>query len=355
MLISLQGVKVNISKRGFLMKKILTLACFIILAGSILGAADLYGSEESISFEPLPLMEFPKDNPYSMEKAQLGKMLFFDPRLSGSNWIRCSTCHDPALGFSDGLPRAIGNGQKELGRHSPTVINTGYNSDQFWDGRAKSLEEQALGPIQAKGEMNQNLDDLVKELKDIFEYVRLFKEVFGKEGITPITIAKAIATFERTIVSRNSPFDKYIAGNKKAMSQDAINGMNVFTGKAACTLCHNGPNFTDNEFHNIGVKSAGPLKIDNGRYAITKDIADKGAFKTPTLRHVTKTAPYMHNGTEKTLHDVIEFYNRGGDVKENLSDFINPLDLTEKEKGDLIEFLKALEGADIKITIPLLP
>lgn len=337
------------------MKRNFTIACFAIFVLSIFTTVNLYASEEPIPFDPLPVMQFPTDNAYSIEKAQLGKMLFFDPRLSGSNWIRCSTCHDPALGFSDALPRTIGNGQKELGRHSPTVINTGYNPVQFWDGRAKSLEEQALGPIQAEGEMNQNLDDLVKELNDIFEYVRLFKQVFGEEGITPINIAKAIATFERTIVSRNSSFDKYLAGDKKAMSQNAINGMNIFMGKARCMLCHNGPNFTDNEFHNIGVKPAGPLKMDNGRYAITKAIDDKGAFKTPTLRHITKTAPYMHNGTEKTLHDVIEFYNSGGDVKKNLSPLMAPLNLTKKEKDELVEFLKTLEGEDIIITLPLLP
>ncbi|MFQ5561164.1 MAG: cytochrome-c peroxidase [Nitrospinota bacterium] len=329
--------------------------CFSFLTLSFLLPQTLLASEDLSSFDPLPVMTFPADNLYSVEKEMLGKMLFFDPRLSGSNWIRCATCHDPALGFSDALPRSIGDGQKELGRHSPTVINTGYNLSQFWDGRAKTLEEQALGPIQAAGEMNQNIDNLIKELNAIPEYRRLFKKIFPEEGVSASTIGKALATFERTIISANSPFDRYLAGNKTAMSRSAINGMNLFAGKAGCNLCHNGPNFTDNKFHNIGVEPGGPLQKDSGRFAVTKEVDDTGAFKTPTLRHITRTAPYMHNGTEKTLSDVVEFYNLGGKSKENLSPLIQPLSLTEKEKDELVEFLKALEGEPIAVSIPILP
>lgn len=331
----------------------------IFKIGAMLLASWLFGGLEVQAgdsfYEPLPAMKHPADNPFSKEKEALGKMLYFDPRLSGSNWISCATCHNPALGWGDGLKRAIGNGQAELGRHSPTIINSGYFESQFWDGRAKTLEEQALGPIQAAGEMNQNMDELILELKTIPGYVSEFKKVFGDSGITPQNIGKAIATFERSVVSKNAPYDHYWNGKKKAMSASAVGGMTLFFGKAKCAICHNGPAFTDSTFHNIGVKAQGPLKEDIGRFNVTKDASDHGAFKTPGLRSVTRSAPYMHNGSEATLEDVIEFYNRGGDVAENRSAFISPLDLSAQEKKDLLEFVKALEGEPIRVTIPILP
>jgi len=311
-------------------------------------------AEDSV-YEPVPVMEHPSDNKWSKVKEELGKMLYFDPRLSGSNWISCATCHNPGLGWSDGLPRTIGNGQKELGRHSPTVINSGFFALQMWDGRKKSLEDQATGPIGASGEMNQDYDSLIKELKALPGYVSLFDKVFGKSSITMSNIAKAIATFERSVVSKNSPYDKYWAGKKSAMSKSALNGMNLFFGKAKCSICHNGPVFTDSGFHNIGVKAEGPLKVDLGRYNETKAGFDKGAFKTPGLRSISQSAPYMHNGTEATLEDVVAFYDRGGDVKENLSPFITPLGLNAQEKKALVDFLKALDGEPIKIILPDLP
>ena len=311
-------------------------------------------AEESI-YEPLPKMKHPADNPWSKDKEELGKMLYFDPRLSGSNWISCATCHNPGLGWGDGLPRAIGHGQKELGRHSPTVINSGYFPLQMWDGRKKTLEDQAVGPIGAAVEMNQDYAELVKELKAISGYDQLFEKVFGKDSIKMDNIGKAIATFERSVVSKNSSYDKYWQGDKKAMSKSAVNGMNLFFGKAKCTICHNGPVFTDGNFHNIGVKQHGPLKQDLGRFNESKDDFDKGAFKTPGLRHITRSAPYMHDGSEPTLESVIAFYNRGGDVERNRSPFITPLELTGQEEKDLVEFLKALEGEPIVVAIPQLP
>lgn len=306
-------------------------------------------------YEPLPEMKSPADNPWSKDKEELGKILYFDPRLSGSNWISCATCHNPGLGWSDGLARAIGNGQKELGRHTPTIINSGYFELQFWDGRAKTLEEQALGPIQAAGEMNQPLGELIKELQAIPGYVRLFKKVFGDSGITAGNIGKAIATFERSVVSKNSPYDAYWKGDKSALSPAAIQGMNLFFGKAKCSICHNGPAFTDSKFHNLGVKQQGPLKEDLGRYNVTKEDFDKGAFKTPGLRHVAKSAPYMHDGSEPTLEAVVEFYNRGGGDSKNKSPFMAPLELTAQDKKALVEFLKALEGEPIVVSLPELP
>ncbi|CAI2719177.1 cytochrome-c peroxidase [Nitrospina watsonii] len=324
----------------------------ILLVAAVLwiGQPGAINAEESF-YEPMPEMTHPKDNPWSKEKEELGKMLYFDPRLSGSNWISCASCHNPGLGWGDGLPTPIGDGFNRKGpRHSPTVINSGYFDAQFWDGRAPSLEEQAKGPIQADIEMNQDVGALIEELKAIPGYVQRFDAVFGKNSINLGNIVKAIATFERSVVSKNSPYDKYNNGDKKAMSKSAINGMNLFFGKAKCAICHNGPVFTDSKFHNIGVKGD-----DKGRYKVTKEDSDKGAFKTPGLRHVSRTAPYMHDGSEKTLKDVIEFYNRGGDVDENKSPFITPLGLSDKEVNDLVEFMKALEGEPIEIAIPELP
>lgn len=311
------------------------------------------GQVEDSFYEPVPEMQHPADNLWSKEKVELGKLLYFDPRLSGDNSISCATCHHPDKGWGDGLPRAIGFGGQELGRHSPTIINSGYFEVQFWDGRAKSLEEQALAPIQAAGEMNQDLDELVKELSAVPEYVERFQKVFG--ALTPENIGKAIATFERSVVSNNAPYDKYMTGDKSALSASAVNGMDLFFGKAKCVICHNGPVFTDSGFHNIGVKQHGPLQEDLGRFNISQEDFDKGGFKTPGLRSVSTSAPYMHDGSAATLTDVVQFYNRGGDVKENLSPFIAPLELTDAEVQDVVEFLKALEGAPLPVALPQLP
>lgn len=293
----------------------------------------------------------PTNNRITPERVELGKMLFFDPRLSGSNWISCGTCHNPSLGWSDGLPTAIGHGQQVLQRASPSIMNSAYIPLLMWDGSSRSLEKQVLLPIEAAGEMNQNLDEAVKELQAIAGYREAFEAAYKGEGISIKTIAKAIASFERTIVSRDAAFDRWIKGDKSAMSDSAIRGFKIFEGKANCVKCHSEFNFTDNGFHNIGLKDA----RDAGRYAIRKVKILIGAFKTPTLRDVALTAPYMHNGTYTTLKEVVEHYDRGGDAKENLSPNIKPLNLTESEKNDLVEFMKSLTGEALKITFPRLP
>lgn len=293
----------------------------------------------------------PEDNRMTSARVELGKMLFFDPRLSGSNWISCGTCHNPVLGWSDGLPTAIGHEQKVLGRATPTIINTAYQPLQFWDGRARTLEQQALGPIEAAGEMNQNLDEAVKELSALKGYHEAFEKAYPGEGISKDTIAKAIASFERTVVSTDSPFDRWIKGEKQAMSTEAVRGFAIFKDKGRCAICHSGFNFTDNGFNNIGIKGSD----DPGRFGIKKVAVMKGAFKTPTLRDIALTAPYMHNGAYKTLEDVIDHYDRGGDVQENLSPNMKPLKLTQQEKADLAAFLRALTGEAPAVTFPRLP
>lgn len=330
------------------------LIVFLFTGVAVLQAGEFDDLKEF--YEPLPEVKHPADNPWSKEKEELGKMLYFDPRLSGSNWISCMTCHHPGLGWGDDLPRPLGHGMNQkAGRNAPTVINSGYFKAQFWDGRVPSLEEQAKGPIQSKIEMNQDVEELVRELETISGYVERFKRIFGSSSINLGNIVKAIATFERSVVSKNAPYDKYFAGDKSAMSSAALNGMKLFFGKAKCSICHNGPAFTDSGFHNIGVKQHGPLKEDLGRFNVSKDEFDKGAFKTPGLRHITRTAPYMHDGSEATLEKVVEFYNRGGDVAKNRSPFITPLELNRQEKKDLVEFMKALQGEPIIVSLPELP
>lgn len=298
-----------------------------------------------------PELRVPRDNALTPERIALGKALFFDPRLSGSNWISCATCHNPALGWSDGLPTAVGHGMQVLARATPTILNTAYNRKQFWDGRSPTLEHQALGPIEAAGEMNQPLAGLIPKLKAIAGYTTLFERAYPGEGISESTIAKAIAAFERTIVSTEAPFDRWISGEAGAISDAAKRGFALFEGKANCIACHQKFNFVDDGFHNIGL----PGTDDPGRYALVKVDVLKGAFKTPTLRDITLTAPYMHNGVYATLAEVIDHYDAGGVNKTNLDPNMKPLALTASEKTDLIEFLKTLTGTPIEVTVPILP
>jgi len=312
----------------------------------------LWAQESSTALGPLPKIQTPA-TPQYQAKVELGRKLFFDRRLSGDNTRSCAFCHSPSSGFT--TPTPVGIGLKGLlGRNNPTVYNTAYNTFQFWDGRANSLEEQALGPIQSPGEMNQGLDAMTTKLGDVSGYVEEFKKVYGT-GVTSKGVAEAIAAFERTIISTNSAFDKFMTGDNKAMNESAQRGMKILQGKGRCVLCHNGPNFTDNKFHNLGVPQIGPLKEDLGRYNVTKQDADRGAFKTPTLRSVTETGPYMHDGAFKTLEEVVDFYNKGGGKNPHLDPFITPLNLTDEEKKDLVEFLKALTGEKLNIAMPTLP
>jgi cytochrome c peroxidase len=263
-------------------------------------------------------------------------------------------------------------------RNSQTLINVAYNQALIWDGRAGTLEKQALGPIQNPLHMNQNLDLLVEKLEAIPLYKERFQHVFGTP-VTPEALGKALAAFERTLISRNAPFDRYISGDRQAMSQGALQGMALFTGKARCILCHNGPNFTDGQFHNVGVPEA-PLvstplvqaalrfdakrmhvpeyqavQTDLGRYLVTKEEKDKGAFKTPTLRHVTQREPYMHNGVFQSLEEVIDFYDGGGGAGAGTSPRLQALGLTAQEKSNLLDFLFALTGELPTMTPPDLP
>ena len=338
-----------------MIKKIILTFSFFLLVFS----TNFCGKKQSVEKHAysVPEVEMPADNISNPDRIELGKVLYFDPRLSGSNWISCATCHNPAMGWGDGLPTALGHNFQVLGRHSPSVINSAFYGLQFWDGRASTLEEQAGGPIVSPGEMNQDMDELVRELSALKGYVDLFNKAYPGEGITKNTITKAIASFERTAISKDSPFDKYMEGDKTAISESAQRGFDVFVGKAQCAVCHSGFNFSDNGFHNIGVKNLTENE-DIGRFTIVPVNSMKGAFKTPTLRDIALSAPYMHNGMYKTLEEVIDHYDRKGDDQSNLSPNMQgtePLNLSSEEKKDLVEFLKSLTGKPVLVTLPTLP
>ncbi|MEW6586690.1 MAG: cytochrome c peroxidase [Nitrospirota bacterium] len=330
--------------------------------------------------ESLKAVPVPADNPQTPEKIELGKKLFFDRRLSGDGTMSCVTCHDPETGFSDGLAISLSYPTTKNWRNSFSLTNTAYNTSLFWDGRAKSLEEQALFPMMSAFEMNQNLDFLEEELKGVPEYVDAFQKVFGGE-ITRQRISMALASFERTIVSRNAPLDKYLDGDNTALTPEQKKGYEIFTGKGKCTQCHRGANFTDNKFYNIGVpdnpvlindprvtatmrftakvsgyKEYRSLTEDPGRYLVTKDRKDWKAFKTPGLRELALTYPYMHNGVCETIDDVIEFFNSGGGDDKNKTPLLAPLNLTDEEKRALKAFLlEALKGDVTVVKMPDVP
>jgi len=301
---------------------------------------------------PLPkTMPAPKDNPTTPEKVALGKQLFFDPRLSGDNKTSCATCHRPDKAFGDGLPQAKGAGGKVLKRNTPSLLNVGFYSTYLWDGRAKSLEEQALGPIQAADEMNQDLDQLEKKLKAVPGYAKQFQAVFGTK-VTRDGIAKALAAFQRTLVTGPSPYDRYLGGEKGALSAEAKRGMEMFFGDAGCARCHRGPLLTDEKFYRIGVSD------DKGQGLVTGKTADNYKFRTPSLRNVARTGPYMHNGSNKTFGDVLFFYLRGVPLSgpDRLPLDIEPLQsISLSDMPDLIAFLEALTGEEPKIAPPELP
>ena len=289
-------------------------------------------------------LKIPGANPMTNAKVELGRLLYFDKRLSADDTVACASCHAPERGFTDNAPVSTGIKGRKGGRGAPTVINRALSDTQFWDGRAISLEAQAKGPLINPVEMGMpDHDAVVAKLKNIKGYQRMFARAFGKPGVNIDTVAMAIAAFERTVLSGNSKYDRYQAGDKKAMNEAEARGMELFNGKARCATCHGGVNFTDEQYHNIGVGMAAD-EPDRGRYNVTKSDADMGAFKTPTLRDIAATGPYMHDGREKTLEEVVAYYNRGGFPNADLDPLMEPLDLTDAEQKDLVAFMKALDG-----------
>lgn len=306
-----------------------------------------------LSNGPLPAVPIPVDNPQTDAKIRLGMALYFDARLSADNSVSCATCHNPKTGWANVTPTDTGVKKQVGDRNSGTIIDSAHMLFQFWDGRAGSLEEQALGPIENPIEMGETLDNVIKKLNDIPAYREMFEQVFGT-GATKDNIAKAIASFERTIISGPAPFDRYLAGDLTAMNTSAIRGMELFNGKGHCTACHSGPTFSDQGFHNLGA-GMDAAKPNPGRQKVTKNPKDLGRYKTPGLRNVALTAPYLHDGSEKTLMDVIKFYDRGGVQNPNLDPQMLPLHLTEREMKDLVAFMEALTGTFPLLEAPPLP
>ena len=328
--------------------------------------------------EPLSNVPIPAENPQTPAKIELGKKLFFDRRLSGDGTMSCATCHDPQMCFTDGLEISLNYPTTRNWRNSPTLINVAFQKLLFDDGRAASLEEQALFPMMSAFEMNQNLDFMEEEIRSVPEYVAEFKIIFGDDDITRERIAMAIAAFERTLVSHDAPLDRFLQGDKKALSKDALKGYALFTGKGHCSECHYGAKLADDGFHVLNVQENPEhlkdpriavtrryvgklyhfadfrsLTEDPGRYLITKEQKDWKAFKTPTLREIAGTAPYMHNGLYATLDEVIEFFDRGGGKGNTV---LQPLQLSAVEKTQLRTFLQeALSGVPTTFTYPKIP
>jgi cytochrome c peroxidase len=293
---------------------------------------------------------FPESNPYSEAKSKLGRILFFDPILSGSRARACASCHNPSLSWTDGLPRAIG--EKPMPVRTPTLLNVAWTPRLAWDGHFRNLEVVAFGPITAPKIMNLPEKELIKRLSNIPGYVRAFHAAFGDGKITRRKIELAMATFERSIVSGEAPFDAWIKGDEAAISEAAKRGFDLFNGKAKCASCHSGWAFTDASFHDIG--SAKNNDIGRGKLFPTS-VKLRYAFKTPTLRDVARRAPYMHDGSLATLEQVIDLYDRGGIDRPSRSELISPLHLSDSEKTDLIAFLQTLTSAPQQIAIPPLP
>ena len=335
---------------------ILLLACVLFACGKQknaeiparpVGAA--LAIKAPLGLPPLPL---PADNPLTADAIALGRKLYFEKRLSSDNTFSCGSCHSPYIRFADGLKVASGVGAQQGRRNTPTVLNAAYHLAQFWDGRAASLEQQAGMPIANPIEMNMPHDVGVTRLSADPTYQNDFAKVFGPGPITMDKIQKAIASFERTLLSGNAPFDRYqYGGEKNALTAEAIRGLAVFTDKQRgnCVTCHTiGERFalfTDDKFHNLGagMDANGELK-DVGRFAQTNVEAERGAFRTPSLRNVAKTAPYMHDGSLKTLPEVLDFYIGGGSSNPQLDPEIKPLKLSAQDRAALLAFLEALTG-----------
>ena len=353
-------------------RKIMAIFVVLVFAAAAFPTASYPGHLEPFKSAPIP-----EKNPQTPEKIELGKKLFFDRRLSGDGTMSCATCHIPDMAFADGQDISLSYPTTKNWRNSPTLVNVAFQKFLFYDGRVMTLEDQALFPMMSAFEMNKNLDYLEEQLRQVPEYADAFKTVFGGE-VTRERIAMAIASFERTLISLNSPLDRYLMGNEKALSDEARKGLEIFKGKGKCAECHHGVSLADDKFYALHVPENPALqndprvvttvrfvakvyhygdyrnlREDPGRYLISMDRKDWKAFRTPTLREAARTAPYMHNGVFATLDEVIEFFDRGGGPANTA---LKPLVLNADEKKYLRTFLEeALTGEEIKMKSPEVP
>jgi cytochrome c peroxidase len=280
---------------------------------------------------------------------ELGKILFFDPRLSGSGTISCASCHQPEKAWTDGIPKSIGHEGQINKRNAPGLHNVWFYQRLFWDGRSRDLEDQAFGPINSESEMHGDMRMLPATLRRIKGYPELFQKAYGSPGIDPDRIAEAIAQFQRTIRSATSAFDRFLAGEKMAMTDQALRGLHIFRTKAGCMNCHNGPLFSDNQFHNNGLSGN-----DIGLYFVSQLDEDSGKLKTPSLRDITETGPWLHDGSVADLREIVDHYSNPAPSK-GLDRLIRPARLSEKEKLDLLAFLKSISAPALPFARPELP
>ena len=321
-------------------------------AGHLFGAAEVGMAALKRQYWRPAAIPYPKDNPYGHAKAELGRALFFDPILSGARVRSCATCHNPGLSWGDGEPRAIGENQTRLPLRSPTLLNIAWVPKLGWDGHFRDLESVAMGPITGQSNMNLPERELIERLAAIPGYVSVFEAAFGKGGVTREKVEQSLATFERSIVSGDARFDRWIRGDEAAIGAAAKRGFALFNGKANCAVCHSGWAFTDVAFHDIGVAKDGDL--GRGRL-FPSSVKLQHAFKTPTLRDVARRGPYMHDGSVPSLAEVIDLYNRGGNDRPSRDNDVRPLNLQSSEKADLIAFLNTLSGTPKPYPLPTLP
>lgn len=355
------------------------LASSLIIILLMAGTSGAQGKPQALA--PVPAVPIPPGNPQTPQKVELGRLLFFDPRLSGDGGISCASCHDPAKGWGDGKALSEGYPGTKHYRNAQTVFNSAYMKELFWIGSVADLETVVRVHLTSAFLMHADGQLLEERLRQVPEYSRRFQQIFGTLPMFG-QIVNAISSFARTIVSKNVPFDRYMRGEKDALSPQAVKGLGLFEAKAGCIQCHNGPLLTDHNYHNVSVPENPELRSDPlrqiglrydhlnhgvpayqkiiqdlGRYIISKKNGDKGKFRTPSLREVTRTGPYMHNGVFTTLDEVIEFYDRGGgdDPFGTKSSLLKPLGLTKEEKAALRSFLESLSGSEIKVEMPAKP
>jgi len=341
---------------------------FVLLCSTVFLVAACTSAPEPAGFQPevLPLpadpsdyapiasyaaMEIPEDNPITAEKVALGRQLFFDQRLSGDGERSCYGCHENDKGLSDGRPTALGAFDRVLSRNSPTLWNIGYHAEYYWDGRSKPLASQALAAWRG-GNMGADPDEVVTELNGIEGYQDQFQAIFNEDA-TPENVSKALAAYMRTIISSNTPWDRWQAGDESAVSDSAKRGYEIFQ-KAECTNCHDGVLFTDLQYHNVGI-GMDAEEPDLGRHKVTEEDSDRGAFKTPTLRDVSQSGPYFHNGSVATFEEAVDFMLDGGQDNPTLDrENLKKVDLSDAEREDLLEFLRSLDES-VELKAPPLP
>lgn len=341
----------------YLVGLLLTLSFMMTAGGSWaddtgLGHSGVGGTVSKEQYRRPDTIPVPAANPLTAEKTTLGKTLFFDLRLSRHGNMSCATCHAPEKRWSDGKIRPLGAEQLQNARRTPTVLNSAWLTALMWDGRATVLEEQAVLPITSAHEMNFDMSALVERLQTIDGYRPLFAQAYGDASVSQQRVTQALASFQRTLVSKPAPFDRWVSGDENAISESAKRGFKLFNGKARCVSCHSSWRFTDDSFHDIGLDTK---DLGRGAKVPPQVTLMQHAFKTPSLRDLPIDGPYMHNGSMMSLEEVISHYEKGGIRRKSLSLEMKPFELTKQERQTLVDFIKTLDGGHLQIDSPRMP